>query len=328
MRASKKVQGAVLLSACSALVLGAPSVHADSSADDNSGLLGGLNLLNGVQLNLPVTVGGVGVLGVGDGDAAVSTGNTAGSTSTSGNTGGGGSSSADTNNGLVSGLNVGNNLQANVPVTVCGVGALLAHGTGACTVAAANTGGGGSSSADGNNGLVAGANALNNAQLNVPVTVCGLAVLGDADCASTVGATNTGGGSGSGAAGSSSANGNSGLIGGLNLLNNLQANIPVTVCGLAVLGDAAASCEVEATNNDGTDTTGGDNGSVKGVSKDQNSAVRGATLPHTGSAGMALIPFGLALVAGGVALRRRDGACATTATRRSTVTGRREPAGR
>jgi len=314
MRASKKVQGAVLLSACSALVLGAPSVHADSSADDNSGLLGGLNLLNGVQLNLPVTVGGVGVLGVGDGTAAVKTGNTAASSSSSSssssstNSGGGGSSSASNNSGLVSGVNAGNNLQANVPVTVCGVGALLAHGTGECTVAAANTGGGGSSSADGNNGLVAGANALNNAQLNVPVTVCGLAVLGDADCASTVGATNTGGGSGSGAAGSSSANGNSGLIGGLNLLNNLQANIPVTVCGLAVLGDAAASCEVEATNNDGTDTTGGDNGSVKGVSKDQNSAVRGATLPHTGAAGMALIPFGLALVAGGVALRRRVGA--------------------
>ena len=78
----------------------------------------------------------------------------------------------------------------------------------------------------------------------------------------------------------------------------------MTVCGLAVLGDAAASCEVEATNNTG----GEDEGSVAGVSKDQNSAVRGATLPHTGAAGMALIPFGLALVAGGVALRRRVGA--------------------
>jgi len=302
MRASKKVQGAVLLSACSALVLGAPSVHADSSADNNSGLLGGLNLLNGVQLNLPVTVGGAGVLGVGDGTSVVKTGNAAKASSSSSNTGGG-SSSANNNHGLLGGLNVGNNLQANVPVTVCGVGALLAHGTGDCAVAAKNTGGGGSSSANGNSGLVGGLNAANNAQLNVPVTVCGLAVLGDADCKSAVAASNAGGGSGSGAGGSSSANGNSGLLGGLNLLNNLQANIPVTVCGLAVLGDAAASCEVEATNN-----TGGDEGDVAGASKDRNSAVRGATLPHTGAAGMALIPFGLALVAGGVALRRRVGA--------------------
>ncbi|MBA3742082.1 hypothetical protein [Sporichthya sp.] len=303
MRASKKVMGAVLLTSSAALVLGAPTVHADSSADNNNGLLGGLNLLNGVQLNAPVTVGGVGVLGVGDGTAAVTTGNTAGSGTGTGNSGGG-NSSANNNNGLLGGINAGNNLQANVPVTVCGVGALLARGTGDCTVAASNTGGGGgSSSANGNNGLVGGANALNNAQLNVPVTVCGLAVLGDADCEATVGASNSGG-SGSGAgAGSSSANGNSGLLGGLNLLNNLQANIPVTVCGLAVLGDADATCEVESTNTGGGG--GGGGGDVAGESRDQNSSVRGATLPHTGAAGMALIPFGLALVAGGVALRRR-----------------------
>jgi hypothetical protein len=311
MRASKKVKGAVLLSAGAALVLGAPSVHADSSADNNNGLLGGLNLLNDVQLNLPVTVGGAGVLGVGDGEAAVSTGNTKARSSGSGssNTSGGGSSSASNNNGLVSGLNVGNNLQANVPVTVCGVGALLARGSGDCEVAASNRGGSGSSSANGNSGLVAGANALNNAQLNVPVTVCGLAVLGDAECDADVAASNTGGGSGSGSgAGSSSANGNSGLIGGLNLLNNLQANIPVTVCGLAVLGDADATCEVETSNNGGG---GDDDGEVEGVDRpdrDQGSSVRGATLPHTGAASLALIPFGLALVAGGVALRRRVGA--------------------
>ena len=317
MRASKKVKGAVLLSAGAALVLGAPSVHADSSADNNNGLLGGLNLLNDVQLNLPVTVGGAGVLGVGDGDAAVSTGNSSGSgsgsTSGSGSSSsGGGGSSANNNNGLVSGLNVGNNLQANVPVTVCGVGALLARGSGDCEVASSNrSSGGGSSSANGNNGLVAGANALNNAQLNVPVTVCGLAVLGDANCEADVAASNTSGGSGTGtgSGAGSSANGNSGLIGGLNLLNNLQANIPVTVCGLAVLGDADATCEVESTNNGGG---GDDDGDVGGVDRDkdrdQGSSVRGATLPHTGAASLALIPFGLALVAGGVALRRRIGA--------------------
>lgn len=299
MRASKKVMGAVLLTSSAALVLGAPTVHADSSADGNNGLLGGLNLLNGVQLNLPVTVGGAGVLGVGDGTAAVSTGNTAGSGS--GN-GGGGSSSANNNNGLVGGLNVGNNLQANVPVTVCGVGALLARGSGDCTVAASNKGGGGSSSANGNNGLVGGANALNNAQLNVPVTVCGLAVLGNADCEADVDVSNAGGGGGGG---DSSADDNSGLVSGLNLLNNLQANIPVTVCGLAVLGDASGTCVVETSNNGGN---GGNGGSVAGEDKDQNSAVRGSTLPHTGAAGLALIPFGLALVAGGVALRRRVGA--------------------
>ncbi|WP_344608998.1 hypothetical protein [Sporichthya brevicatena] len=312
MRASKKVKGAVLLSAGAALVLGAPSVHADSSADNNSGLLGGLNLLNGLQLNLPVTVGGAGVLGVGDGSPVVSTGNKAGSTSTSGstsNSGGGAKSSANNNRGLLGGVNLGNNIQANVPVTVCGVGALLAKGTGDCSVKSTNTAGGGggaSSSANGNSGLVGGLNALNNAQLNVPVTVCGLAVLGDANCDSAVGAANAaGGGSGSGNSGgaSSSANGNSGLLGGLNLLNNLQANIPVTVCGLAVLGDAGANCEVEVSNVAGPSDE--DEGDVAGESKDRNSAVRGATLPHTGAASLALVPFGLALVAGGVALRRR-----------------------
>ena len=289
MRASKKVKGAVLLSAGAALVLGAPTVHADSTANDNNGLVSGLNLLNDVQLNVPVTVGGAGVLGAGEGTSTVTTSNEG----SGGN--GGGDSSADGNSGLVSGLNVGNNLQANVPVTVCGVGALLARGEGDCTVKSSNkgSGGGGDSSADDNNGLVAGANALNNAQLNVPVTVCGLAVLGDAECESDVTVSNEGGGS----AGDSSADGDSGLVSGLNLLNNLQANVPVTVCGLAVLGDADATCEVEASNN-------GD-GDVLGESRDRNSAVRGATLPHTGAAGLALLPFGLAMVAGGVALRRR-----------------------
>ena len=309
MRASKKVKGAVLLSAGAALVLGAPTVHADSTADDNNGLVSGLNLLNDVQLNVPVTVGGAGVLGVGEGENTVTTRNS----NSGGGSGGSSSSSADGNSGLVSGANVGNNLQANVPVTVCGVGALLARGEGDCEVAASNTksGGGGSSSADDNNGLVAGANALNNAQLNVPVTVCGLAVLGDAECEAAVEATNSGGGDGDddgldgdllggGDGSSSSADDNSGLVAGLNLLNNLQANVPVTVCGLAVLGDADATCEVEASNSD-------DDGEVAGVDRDRRSAVRGATLPHTGAAGLALIPFGLALVAGGVALRRRVG---------------------
>jgi hypothetical protein len=292
MRASKKVKGAVLLSAGAALVLGAPTVHADSGADDNSGLVSGLNLLNDVQLNVPVTVGGAGVLGVGEGSSTVTT--------TNEKSGGSGDSdsSANGNSGLVSGVNAGNNLQANVPVTVCGVGALLARGEGDCTVKTENKGGGGggsSSSADDNNGLVAGANALNNAQLNVPVTVCGLAVLGDADCEATVTTTNSGNG---GDDANSSADGDSGLVAGLNLLNNLDANIPVTVCGLAVLGDADATCEVNASNGDSD---------VLGESRDRNSAVRGATLPHTGAAGLALIPFGLALVAGGVALRRRVG---------------------
>jgi hypothetical protein len=301
MRASKKVKGAVLLSAGAALVLGAPTVHADSNTNDNNGLVSGLNLLNDVQLNVPVTVGGAGVLGVGEGTSTVKTTNdkSGSDSSSSSDSSGGGSSSASGNSGLVSGANAGNNLQANVPVTVCGVGALLARGEGDCTVKSENKGSGGSvgtSSADDNNGLVAGANALNNAQLNVPVTVCGLAVLGDADCDSAVAATNSGnGGSGSG---DSSADGDSGLVSGLNLLNNLDANVPVTVCGLAVLGDAGSTCAVEAANTDG-------NSDVLGASRDRNAAVRGATLPHTGAAGLALIPFGVALVAGGVAMRRR-----------------------
>jgi hypothetical protein len=278
-------------------VLGAPTVHADSHADDNNGLVSGLNLLNDVQLNVPVTVGGAGVLGVGEGESTVTTTNSKSSSDDS--DGGSSNSSANGNSGLVSGANAGNNLQANVPVTVCGVGALLARGEGDCTVKTENkgNGGGGDSSADDNNGLVAGANALNNAQLNVPVTVCGLAVLGDADCVSKVTTTNSGNG---GDDSDSSADGDSGLVAGLNLLNNLDANIPVTVCGLAVLGDADATCTVEATNSD--------DGDVLGASRDRNAAVRGATLPHTGAAGLALIPFGVALVAGGVAMRRRIGA--------------------
>jgi hypothetical protein len=306
MRTSKKVMGAVLLTSSAALILGAPSVHADSSADNNGGLLGGLNLLNGLQLNVPVTVGGVGVLGEGKADADVKSSNKATKSSSSSNSGGGGSSSANGNSGLLGGINLGNNLQANVPVTVCGVGALLGGGKGDCTVKSTNKGGGGGggSSANGNSGLLGGVNALNDAQLSVPVTVCGLAVLGDSDCDAAVKAVNAGGsGSGSGGAGSS-ANGNSGLLGGLNLLNNLQVSVPVTVCGLAVLGDADANCTVTATND------GDDDGDVEGATKDRDkgSSVRGATLPHTGAAGLALVPFGLALVAGGVALRRRVGA--------------------
>ncbi len=312
MRASKKVKGAVLLAAGAALVLGAPTVHAESSADDNNGLLSGVNLLNDVQANVPITVAGVGaVLGSGEGDADVVSKNKSKSSSNGHN--GGGGSSADDNSGLVSGVNAGNNAQVNAPVTVCGVGALIGSGEGDCEVKATNKQkGGGGSSADDNEGLVSGVNALNNAQLNVPVTVCGLAVLGDAECEAEVTAKNksTGGGDhGDGDGdGGSSADGNEGLIAGLNLLNNVQANIPVTVCGLAVLGSAEAECEVEATNN--SSTPGDDDDHDDGDDDDDDdkgSAVRGSTLPHTGAAGLALVPFGLALVAGGVALRRRVG---------------------
>jgi hypothetical protein len=52
MRASKKVKGAVLLTAGAALILGAPTVYADSdtSSSNHGGLLNGVQLLNGVNL--------------------------------------------------------------------------------------------------------------------------------------------------------------------------------------------------------------------------------------------------------------------------------------
>src|SRR5262245_12133430 len=80
MRASKKVKGAVLLTAGAALFLGAPTVYAGSTGGNggnggdacstgdnvsagNGGILNGAQLLNNVNLNIPVTVGGLAILG-------------------------------------------------------------------------------------------------------------------------------------------------------------------------------------------------------------------------------------------------------------------------
>lgn len=434
MRASKKVKGAVLLTAGAALFLGAPTVYAAGGADGGDGgnggnagskgsnttsgaggILGGLQLLNNADVNVPATVCGVGaILALGSGNCDATAGSNSG-----GDGGGGGSAVAGTSGGhsskgsagkaeggdggnggsggskgnnttsgrgsILGGLQVGNNLDANVPVTACGVGALLARGNGNCD-ASAGTGNGGSGGdggraiaaggkhgkggsaegGDGGNGgnagskgnnttsgagsILGGAQVLNNADLNIPITLCGVALLAaSAGCTADVSAgTGNGGGGGDGggafaggrgrggsAEGGDGGNGGSGgsmgnnttsgagsILGGLQLLNNASVNVPVTVCGLALLGRAGCQVEVSAGSGNGGD--GGKGGSAVSVGgrhswDDDDSgvgsrhrdweatAVRHATkLPHTGAAGMALIPFGMALVAGGFALRRRN----------------------
>jgi len=62
MRASKKVKGAVLLTAGAALILGAPTVYADTNTGHNDGLLNGVQALNNVNLNIPINACGVGAL--------------------------------------------------------------------------------------------------------------------------------------------------------------------------------------------------------------------------------------------------------------------------
>jgi hypothetical protein len=432
MRASKKVKGAVLLTAGAALFLGAPTVYAagagggdggaggdagssgNVTSSNNGGLLSGLQLLNNSSVNVPATVCGVGAilaLGSGTCDAAAGGSNggdggsgggavaaTGGSTHHSsggssaeggdgargGNGGSKGNVTSTGNGGILSGLQVGNNLDLNVPVTACGVGALLARGKGDCDVTSGgqNGGGGGdggravaasgkgkgSSSAEGGNGgrggnagskgnvtsannpgILSGAQVLNNSDLNVPITLCGVALLAaSAGCDSDVsagGLNGGGGGDGGGALalggrrGSSSAEGgnggrggnagstgnvtsanNGGILSGLQLLNNASVNVPVTVCGLALLG--AAGCEVEVSAGGANGGDGGNGGRAISVGATRHwdddsgfgkhrdweaSVVRSAhRLPHTGAAGLALIPFGMALVAGGFALRRRS----------------------
>jgi hypothetical protein len=343
MRASKKVKGAVLLTAGAALILGAPTVYADTNTGHNNGLLDGVQALNNVTLNVPVNACGVGaLLGGGKGDCKSAAGDDNGGVSFGGGRGGSGGDQGDVsssrNKGLLNGLQVGNNLTANVPVNACGVGALLATGKGNCASKAGNGNGGASAGRRGghggnggdqgnvrtgrNDGLLNGAQVLNNATLNVPVNVCGVGLLlasGRGDCVSRAGDGNGGsvlGGHGRGGHGGDAGDVNSfnnhGLLSGLQLLNNLDANIPVTVCGLAVLGAADCRVHVDAGNRNG-----GDSGH-RGWVGDEHSHHSHWTwhrhnhgdhhesvLPHTGAAGMALVPFGLALIAGGAALRRR-----------------------
>jgi len=76
MRASKKVKGAVLLTAGAALILGAPTVYADTDTGHNAGLLNGVQALNNVNLNIPVNACGVGaLLGAGNGQCKAKAGN-------------------------------------------------------------------------------------------------------------------------------------------------------------------------------------------------------------------------------------------------------------
>ncbi|MGQ0631800.1 MAG: hypothetical protein ACT4P1_12220 [Sporichthyaceae bacterium] len=298
MRASKKVKGAVLLTAGAALVLGAPTVYADDiESSNNSGLLGGVQALNGAEINLPITVGGAGVLGVGKGDATVKAGNDKGGDDDGGST----KATSKDNSGILSGAQVGNGADVNAPITVCGVGAVLAKGAGDCDVKAGNGDDGDTkATSEDNSGVGGGLQALNGADVNAPISVCGLGVLGRgaADC--DVKSGNGGGGNGDDDDDVDiSSDDNDGVLGGLQLLNGSDVNAPVSVCGLAVLGGALGNCDVEAGNDDEDEVLG-----VK-KDKDKNGNVRGAVLPKTGAAGLAVLPFGLALVAGGVALRRR-----------------------
>ncbi|HEY2831002.1 MAG TPA: hypothetical protein VGJ14_01145 [Sporichthyaceae bacterium] len=343
MRASKKVKGAVLLTAGAALILGAPTVYADTNTGHNDGLLNGVQALNNVTLNVPINACGVGaLLGGGSGTCSSAAGDDNGGASFGGRGGSGGDQgdvSSSRNKGLLNGLQVGNNLTANVPVNACGVGALLATAKGNCS-SKAGDGNGGSGSSRGrsgrggsggdqgnvrtgrNDGLLDGAQVLNNVTLNVPVNVCGVGLLlaeGRGNCSSKAGDGNGGnvlGGRGRGGNGGDAGDVNSfdnhGLLSGLQLLNNLDANIPVTVCGLAVLGAADCRVHVDAGNRNGGDS--GHRGWVGDEHshnshwtwhKHHNGDHESSVLPHTGAAGMALIPFGLALIAGGAALRRR-----------------------
>jgi hypothetical protein len=279
MRASKKVKGAVLLTAGAALILGAPTVYADTNTGHNDGLLNGVQALNNVTLNVPVNACGVGaLLATAKGNCASKAGNGNGgssagrghSNSRGGNGGDQGNVRTGRNDGLLDGAQVLNNVTLNVPVNVCGVGLLLAEGRGNCA----------SKAGDGNGGNVLGGH---------------------------------GRGGNGGDAGDVNSFNNHGLLSGLQLLNNLDANIPVTVCGLAVLGAADCRVHVDAGNRNG-----GDSGHSRRDVRDEHShhshwtwhkhshgSNHESVLPHTGAAGMALLPFGLALIAGGAALRRR-----------------------
>jgi|GEM_PF-5249133 len=382
MRASKKVKGAVLLTAGAALILGAPTVYADTNTNHNGGLLNGVQALNGLSVNLPINACGVGaVLGAGAGNCKSSAGNDNGGDSISlghtgvGRGGGNGGDQGDVtsshNQGLLNGVQALNNVTLNVPVNVCGVGALLATGRGKCKSSAgdgnggdsislgkhgrAGHGGNGGDQGDvtsrNNEGLLNGVQALNNVSANVPVDLCGVGLLlasGDGNCEASAGNGNGGdsisgtwrhdreghewrewrdrdgrewredrkgerewwddhgrewrGGAGNGGdQGDVISRNNEGLLNGLQLLNNVDANVPITVCGLAVLGSAHCKVEVEAGNRNGGDVV---RRHIE-IERERHRHFENEVLPHTGATGLAILPFGLALVAGGVALRRR-----------------------
>jgi hypothetical protein len=282
------------------------------------------------------------LLGGGKGTCSSAAGNDNGGASFGGSRGGSGGDQGDVsssnNKGLLNGVQALNNVTINAPVNACGVGALLATAKGNCASKAGDGNGGSSAGRHGgrggnggdqgnvrtgrNDGLLNGAQVGNNLTLNAPINVCGVGLLlaaGKGDCVAKAGDGNGGnvlGGRGHGGNGGDAGDVNSfnnhGLLSGLQLLNNLDVNLPVTVCGLAVLGAADCRVKVEAGNRNGGDSGHhgwvGDEHSHKSHwtwHKHSHGNDHESVLPHTGAAGMALLPFGLALIAGGAALRRR-----------------------
>ncbi len=217
---------------CSSAATGSSATAA--SASGSTGHHGG-GLSASAPINVPVTVCGNAVLGAKPscGGATPAAGSSATATHSSGSTG-------NADDGLLSAL-----APVNVPVTVCGNS--VAGGPSGCgdasSASSTSTGTTGSTGSTGNRG---GGSLAAVAPINVPVTVCGNAVLG---AASSCGAATPAAGSSSTATGS--AGPNDGLLSAL-----APVNAPVTVCGNSVVGGASGCGSTESVATSTTGTTG------------------------------------------------------------------------
>jgi LPXTG-motif cell wall-anchored protein len=198
----------------------------------------------GLDVDAPVTVCGVGVVG-----ALVGTGVCEGAPPAAPAAGGGDTTVAQAEgNGFIAGNALG--IDLDVPITVCGVGAAGAGvATGTCEMAPPPPGGGGglgdvvTAQASGNGFLTGNAIGLN---VDLPINICGVgvAVIGIAtgDCSMPAGAplATTGPDQTS-----STAEGN-GFLAGNAIAGDLD--VPVTVCGVGVAGIGVGTgvCEVGA----------------------------------------------------------------------------------
>jgi hypothetical protein len=310
-----RASAVVALMAGGVLLLGAPAVYADTNlnSEDNAVLSGNQAV---VDADAPVTIcGNAALLAAAECEAEVDTGD---------------EGSGDTNmnsedNAVISGNQAV--VDADAPVTVCGnaVGAAAARCK--ADIETGDEGRGDRNLNSEDNAVVSGNQAVVDA--DAPVTVCGNAIgAALAECEAEID---------TGDEGSGDTNLNSednAVLSGNQLVADLAA--PVTVCGNAAL-IAAAGCEVEVETGDegdenghddgdnGHDDNGRDNGHDSGNhpgghsghnSGDNTGAgtddeeragpvTKGVSeLPHTGIA-LVLVPLGLALLAGGAALRRR-----------------------
>ena len=227
-----------------------------SSTSGSDSLLGGTQVIPIV--NIPINLGGNSISVLGDSQSAGSTSTTG--TSTTGSSAGNETSGED---GAVSGTQV--NPVITLPINLGG-NAISVLGdsstTGSTfTTGTSSTSGSSGSETSGNDGIAGGNQIIPGVSLPVAVGGNAISVLGDS---SSTGSTSTGGTTTGGAGNGSTTDGTDGILGGTQVIPDV--NVPVVVGGnaISVLGDSASTGGTTGTTG-GTGTGGNTTAGTDGI---------------------------------------------------------------